>query len=135
MNSTEQIIRYHEGKEDQVYQCSAGVLTLGIGHALHVGSFVPDEATRAFFEYDMGTAYLLYEELDLELDAVRKAAVVNMCFNLGPQIKGWKFIKEMRKHNWLAAADQLKSSRWWGQVGRRSEDIWQMVMTGQWPRI
>jgi len=135
MNSTEMLIRFHEGREDQVYQCSAGVLTLGVGHALHIGSYVPNKVTDAFFEYDMRNAYLLYNTLNLKLDSVRQAAVVDMCFNLGPQLAQWKFIKRIREKNWVAAGDELKNSKWWYQVGRRSTDIYQMVMTGQWPRF
>ena len=135
MNSTEEIIRFHEGVERTVFRDTMGVLTGGIGHAFHVGTVVPDVAIYAFFKMDMEKATRLYHEMELDLDAVRRAAVINMCFNLGPQLKRWKFIERLREQNWIAAGDELKNSRWWYQVGRRGPDIWDMIVTGNWPKL
>ena len=132
MNAYE-LIKYYEGSIPHIYVDTQNVPTCGVGHALHLGSKVPPEAVEAFYRQDLEDAIRLYESLDLELDHSRMIAVIDMCFNLGPQLRSWKFIEALRKHDFKWALWELKNSKWWSQVGRRSKDIYEIIETGEIP--
>ena len=53
------------------------------------------------------------------LDAVRKDAMINLCFNVGlPRLKGFvKALAAMEAQDYGAAADEFFDSRWATQVG------------------
>ena len=56
--------------------------------------------------------------------------LVNMCFNLGANrlSKFRNMLKACREHNWKEMAVQMEDSRWFGQVGRRSKELQDMVL-------
>jgi lysozyme len=58
--------------------------------------------------------------------------LVNMCFNLGGTrlSKFRNMLKACREHNWFEMARQMQDSKWYGQVGRRSWEL-QQVVVGQ----
>jgi len=138
MNLTEELIKFHEGYASKVYRDTEGNLTCGYGHLLYQGSPVSKIIAEEFFRADMEAAYHIYSSLYLDnLDPVRRAAMINLCFNMGNRIrKHTEMLKALRKQDWLKAAYELKyNSIWWYQVGRRGPDIWGMLMTGNWPTI
>jgi len=140
MDSIELLIKYHEGYATKVYRDSEGNLTCGYGHLLALGSPVSKEIAEMFFQADMGIAYDIYRGLYLDLDPVRQAALINLCFNMGDGPTGIrdhdKMLDALQAQDWIKAAWELKNnSIWWYQVGRRGPDIWSMLMTGQWPQI
>jgi lysozyme len=56
--------------------------------------------------------------------------MANLCFNMG-----WKtlatfrqFLAAMQAHDWQRAAQELKNSKWWGQVGERGPRIVQRLL-------
>ena len=53
-----------------------------------------------------------------------------MLFNLGRDrfMKFKKLIAAVYEHNWAEAALQMEDSRWYGQVGRRSKELQDMVL-------
>lgn len=125
------LIEHHEGKKCFVYTDSVGVPTLGIGHALHQGSYVPESVIKTFFNSDFETAKGLYEAANLDLDPLRRAAVIDMFFNLGPQLLRWKFIKRLRDKDYEGAGREMVDSKWWQQVGRRSRNLYKIITTGK----
>jgi len=135
MNSSDRLakklIEHHEGRKNFVYIDSVGVPTLGVGHALHKGSYVPDSVIDTFLKEDLETARGLYDIADLDLDPVRRAATIDMFFNLGPQLLRWKFIKRLREKDYRAAGREMINSRWWSQVGRRSKNLHKIITTGR----
>lgn len=133
MDLAKKLIEFHEGHENKVYIDSEDVLTCGIGHALHVGSHVPETAVQGFFNNDVKDAISLYNSMALGLGPIRRAAMIDMCFNLGPQLKSWRLIDALRKEDFIRAGDEMKDSKWWRQVGRRADDLWYIIMTGQLP--
>lgn len=133
--NTEDLIKRHEGYRDRVYEDSEGIPTIGWGHALHVGSNVPERVSELFFRGDMREAYKGYHSLTLPLDPVRKAVVVNMIYNLGLR-KFKKFkrtIKLIKSGDYTLAAVEMLNSKWADQVGRRALELSQMMRTGEWP--
>ncbi len=134
--NAEDLIKRHEGYRNRVYECSEGIPTLGWGHALHVGSKVPERASELFFEWDIREVYGDYNTLNLNLDSVRKAVVVNMIFNLG--LRGFKKFKRTIKlielGNYTLAGAEMLRSRWAEQVGSRANELSEMMITGEWPK-
>ena len=56
--------------------------------------------------------------------------IVNMCFNLGgTRLSKFKnMLAACRKHDWNEMARQMEDSRWFGQVGRRSKELQELVL-------
>src|SRR5688572_1327353 len=68
------------------------------------------------------------------LDPVRRAAVVELVFNLGlTRLSGFKkFLNFMNEHRYAHAAAELLDSKWARQVKGRALKIAHMVSTGAW---
>jgi lysozyme len=132
----EDLIR-HEGYVGEIYLCSEGYPTFGIGHMVvetdmehtwPVGTPVTDERILSVFAEDCKTAYsdacALFLNLDSHpIDAQR--VVVNMAFNLGRNrlSKFKNMIKYVNEGNYLMAAQEMINSKWYSQVGRRSKEL------------
>jgi len=56
--------------------------------------------------------------------------LVNMCFNLGGTrfSKFKNMLRACREHNWEQMAAEMENSRWYSQVGRRSQELQRMVL-------
>jgi len=139
-------IKRHEGEVLEVYADSLGYLTLGVGHLIKegdaeygqpAGTPVSQEVVDAYYEADFDkhveeTIHVFeskggedFYSLPEEIQHV----LVNMTFNLG----GTRFSKfnNMWKGvvagDWEKMAVEMEDSRWFGQVGRRSVELQQMV--------
>ena len=77
------LIKEHEGLDLEVYIDTEGIPTAGYGHAFIPGSKIPLAAANQLFRQDFITALEDYELLNLDLDGVRRAVILNMLFNLG----------------------------------------------------
>ena len=112
-------------------------LTVGYGRNLEARPLTEEEA-----------AYLLLADVSRyegrllaakpivgSMDKVRRAALINMAYNLG--IGGLRNFRRMwkaiDKEDWAAASDHALDSRWASQVKGRSHDIAYMLRTGEWP--
>lgn len=132
----EDLIR-HEGYVTEIYLCSEGYPTFGIGHMVTeedmentwpVGTPVTDERILEVFKQDCEIAYtdacaLVPNLTEQSTDAQR--VVVNMAFNLGRNRLGKfkKFIKAVNDSSYDKAADEMIDSKWYSQVGRRSKEL------------
>lgn len=127
----------HEGYKDEIYLCSEGIPTFGIGHAVKekdpeyawpVGTFIEKERIDNAFEADFEDALTDVKALIPNLDSQPDQCVrvlVNMAFNLGRTRLG-KFknmIKAVTEYNYSEAANQMVDSRWYNQVGNRSIEL------------
>ena len=123
-----------EGCKTEVYLCSEGIPTAGIGHALYadeempVGTDVDMEQVLAWFKEDVDEAvadccalFLNFASLPDQVQRV----LVNMAFNLGRGrlSKFKKLITAVNEGNWQKAADEMVDSRWYNQVGNRSIEL------------
>jgi len=127
----------HEGYVEGIYLDSLGFPTCGYGylldHTLKYNSV--KEWHEHKFRENYQQAEAKYETYEFGLDDIRRAAVVDLLYNLGPNkfSKFRGFISALRMKDWLSAASSLEQSLWFKQVGRRSMRIVGMIKTGQWP--
>lgn len=134
-------IERHEGNVPYVYLDHLGYKTMGIGHLIRqsepeyilaVGTGVSEEAINKYFESDLDTSIRDAERIFGDLnehpqDVIR--VLVNMSFNLGyPRLNSFVKMKEaVAQKNYLKAADEMKDSRWYNQVGRRGVELVSMM--------
>ena len=132
----EDLIR-HEGYVTEIYLCSEGYPTFGIGHMVTetdmehtwpVGTPVEDERILDVFKEDCEAAYsdacAIFMNLDSQPMDVQRVCV-NMAFNLGRNrlSKFKNMIRYVNEGNYLMAANEMIDSKWYGQVGRRSKEL------------
>ena len=139
-------IKRHEGEVLEIYEDSLGYLTFGVGHlikdsddeyGLPVGTPVSQERVDDVYEYDFDkhveeTIHVFESKGGEDFYALPEDiqhVLVNMTFNLG----GTRFSKfnNMWKgvvsSDWEKVAVEMEDSKWFGQVGRRSVELQEMV--------
>jgi GH24 family phage-related lysozyme (muramidase) len=139
-------IKRHEGEVLEVYKDSLGYLTFGVGHLIKdsddehgqpVGTPVSQERVDDVYDYDFDkhldeTIHLFESKGGEDFYALPENiqhVLVNMTFNLG----GTRFSKfnNMWKGvvscDWEKVAVEMQDSKWFGQVGRRSVELQEMV--------
>lgn len=136
----EDLIR-HEGYVAEIYLCSENYPTFGIGHMVTeddieyswpVGTPVTDERILDVFHKDCNVAYS--DACNLVLNFAGQAptaqrVLVNMAFNLGRNrlSKFKNMLKAVNEGDYQKAADEMVDSKWYRQVGRRSEELVEMM--------
>ena len=139
-------IKRHEGEVLEIYIDSLGYKTLGVGHLCQpndieydweVGTPVSQEVVDAYYEMDFRKHY--YEAVNVfgdkkgfnNLPDDIQRVLVNMAFNLGGTrlSKFRNMLQACRNHDWQEMARQMQDSRWFGQVGRRSIELQQVVLS------
>ena len=132
----EDLIR-HEGYVAEIYLDSENLPTFGIGHLVTeddmeyswpVGTPVTDERILDVFHKDCDVAYtdacaLVLNFAGQATDAQR--VLVNMAFNLGRNrlSKFKNMLRYVNEGNYVMAANEMVNSKWYGQVGRRSKEL------------
>ena len=132
---------HHEGMPTKngrcyLYDCPAGKKTIGVGRNVEDRGISTDEA---FVLLDNDIADCI---TDLQcnmsffagLDDVRKAVLINMCYNLGISrlMKFKNTIAAIKDRNWNEAAIEMVNSNWADQVGVRAKELSRMMATGEW---
>ena len=130
----EQLIQ-HEGLRLKPYQCSAGKLTIGIGRNIEdVG--ITEEEAMVLLGNDISR---VVSELDQNIPAfanlnqIRQRVLIDMCFNLGISrlLKFRRMLAALDAGDFSKAADEMMDSRWARQVGKRADNLKQMMKTGE----
>ena len=131
MKAIEKQLIEHEGLEKKVYHCPAGKLTVGVGRNLEDKGITEEEALFllrndiAECEDDLRSIFKEYDALD----EFRKRVLIDMRFNLGPsrfrQFK--KLIAAVKEKEFSRAAEEMKDSNWYRQVGKRAETLFRMM--------
>jgi lysozyme len=138
-------IKRHEGEVLEIYKDSLGYLTFGVGHLVREddaefgepeGTPVSQERVDTVYDVDfdkhVDETLHVCEQHDIDFDNLPEDiqhVLVNMCFNLGANRLG-KFrnmLKACSSHDWEEMSRQMEDSRWYGQVGRRSVELQEMV--------
>lgn len=129
----QQLIR-HEGLRLKPYRDTVGKLTIGVGRNLDDVGLTEEEALYLLrndilkHAADLGAAFPGVHDLN----ANRYYALVNMTFNLG--IGGLRKFKKMwaciNVHDFDGAAREMLDSKWARQVGRRAEELAEIMRTG-----
>lgn len=130
-----------EGLKLSVYRCPSGHLTVGVGHNLAVepckeilgktlkyGDVITRAQALSLFEYDIER---ILKDLTrripwfLDLSGPRQYVVISLSFNMG--VPGFMKFKNALRHlhsgNILKTCEELKSSRWYHQVGKRGPKL------------
>lgn len=137
-----------EGLRLRPYQDSNGIWTIGVGHNIEadammfplLGPLIETGITkeRAFELLDSDIAEATRELERVypwikNLDEPRREVLIDMCFNLGIA-KLFQFhntIRMIEEGRYVDAADNLRSSLWYRQVGNRAEHLCQILITGE----
>ena len=140
-------IKRHEGEVLEVYEDSLGYLTFGVGHlikdsddehGLPVGTPVSQERVDDVYDYDFDkhveeTIHVFESKGGEDFYALPEDiqhVLINMTFNLG----GTRFSKfnnmwsAVIEGDWNRMSVEMEDSRWFGQVGRRSKELQQLVL-------
>lgn len=132
----EDLIR-EEGLKYEIYRCSEGFPTAGIGHlitewdeeyySLPIGSEVSKEQVDKWFEADL---YIAMNDMEkfcegMSVDENVKECVTQMAFQLGlPRLNGFKNFKQALIDGDIAKAqEEMKDSRWYKQTTNRAERL------------
>jgi lysozyme len=125
----EQLIK-HEGLRQKPYEDTVGKLTIGIGRNLEDKGITKDEAIY-LLKND-----IIESKMDLinydwfnKLSDNRKNVLIDMRINLGlgGLLSFKKMIKALKENNFEEAANEMENSKWYHQVGRRSDHLVQMM--------
>ena len=131
-------LKIDEGVVYEVYNDHLGYPTFGVGHLItesdpehgcSEGTPVSEERVAEAFEQDLNIAIreclVLYGERWFDFPDEVKEILVNMMFNLGrPRLSKFKNMKSaLDKSDWVTAAAEGRDSRWYYQVGNRSERL------------
>jgi len=132
------LTKFFEGYSESCYLDSLGYPTTGYGTLLKKQKFGSiKEWHEACFQEKYTEAEQLYESMGFDLDPVRKAAVCDLIYNLGPAgfAKFNETICLLKMKDYGAAAIHLEQSRWYKQVGRRGPKICNLIRTGRWDAL
>lgn len=140
-------LKRHEGFRAKSYKCSAGRWTIGYGHNIEAapipgcissrpGDLVlskPDAVALLWLDLQVCENQVKRElSFYQPLDAVRRAVLLNMCFNMG--IRGLSKFRGtlacISNRQWTDAGYHMLKSLWARQVGARARELAEMMRTG-----
>ena len=134
MDLLEQLKR-DEGVRYKPYVDTVGKSTIGVGRNLTDVGISEAEAEFLLANdiarvTDQLAPYAWYQGLD----EVRKAAIENMCFNIGlaSLLHFPTLLHCLTVRDWPGAAAAMADSRWAVQVGDRAKRLQQQILTGEW---
>lgn len=128
-------LRWAEDTRKFPYLDSVNKITVGVGRNLTDVGLSQSEIQLLL---DNDCARVLREAQQLPfwnlLSDGRKIVVADMLFNLGLSrfLKFEKMIAALELGLWDQAADEMKNSRWYHQVGRRAVRLVAAMRTGEW---
>lgn len=135
----ETLLGEEEGRERCAYQDSRGLWTIGIGALVDKsipGAGLCDEAIAVQFAHDCAQARADAQKFPrfAELNEVRQAVLISMCFQLGRKPLHWpNFMHSLELGDFEQAARHGRDSDWWrDQTRKRAERQMQMLASGQW---
>jgi len=134
-----EMLRKHEGVETHAYKCTANKTTIGVGRNVDPDGGIGLTDSEIDFILANDVRRVNTELVDTfkwykSLDAPRKDALMDMCFNMGlPRLKQFKkSLAAMKANNYELAATEFLDSRWARQVGKRAITVTDMIRTGEY---
>lgn len=127
-------LRIDEATREKPYRDSVGKLTIGVGRNLDDVGLSPDEINYLLandIKVADRDARALFPSFD-DLSDNRKAALVNMAFNLGYARLG-AFVglrAAVAASDFLQASAHMLNSKWATQVGNRAERLAKVMREG-----
>ncbi len=131
------MVKRHEGLRLHPYVDTAGKLTIGYGRNLSDVGITHEEAdalfARDFEEASRKACEIVGAGYFKRMDGVRQAVLIDMAFNLGNRLATFvNTLRMIREGDYFAAALEMLRSRWAQQVGKRAEELSEMMRTGEW---
>jgi lysozyme len=128
-----QQLKVDEGFRSKPYLDTEGINTVGYGRNLdHVG-ITEDEAEHMLMN-DIDRVSLQLETLPVyrALDEIRQTVIANMTFNLGFRgvLSFRKMWAALAEDDYIQAAQEMKHSKWFRQVGPRAQRLITIMQTG-----
>ena len=141
LNKLQEEIMFSEGVKYEIYRCSEGYPTAGIGHLITewdndyfdkpIGTEVSKEQVAKWFETDLGVAIADMEKFTegMTVDENIKECVTHMVFQLGlPRLNKFKKFKQALLDNDIETAQaEMKDSLWYRQTTNRAERLIQKL--------
>nr|5V86_A Chain A, Lysozyme,DCN1-like protein 1 [Tequatrovirus T4]5V88_A Chain A, Lysozyme,DCN1-like protein 1 [synthetic construct] len=154
-----EMLRIDEGLRLKIYKDTEGYYTIGIGHLLTKspslnaakseldkaigrntnGVITKDEAEKLFNQDVDAAVRGILRNAKLKpvydsLDAVRRAALINMVFQMGETgVAGFtNSLRMLQQKRWAEAAVNLAKSRWYNQTPNRTKRVITTFATGTW---
>jgi lysozyme len=138
-------LRRDEGVRYSRYLDTAGIPTVGVGHNLRANPLpagwtfpLTDDQVNQLLAHDIAVttaALSLHLPWWAHLDEVRQRVVANMAFNLGvgTLLAFHNTLAAIQSGRYGDAANGMKASAWFKQVGARAERLCQAMATGVMP--
>lgn len=128
-------IKRHEGYRSKPYNDTLGKLTVGYGRALYENPLTKEEA-EYLLQNDVEKSINLASNLTPawhNLNAVRRAVLVNMVFQLGAGgVKRFRrMIAALENGDYETAADEMLDSRWYKQTPNRALELSKLMRSGE----
>ena len=137
LEELKQHIAEEEGLKYEIYRCSEGYPTAGIGHLITewdedyfdkpIGTEVSKEQVDAWFEKDLNVAIGDMEKFTegMNVDENVKECVTHMVFQLGlPRLNKFKKFKQALLDNDIETAQaEMKDSLWYRQTTNRANRL------------
>lgn len=124
----------HEGVRAKPYRDTVGKLSIGVGRNLDDVGLRPDEIDyllRNDTAQAINDARFLCDDFDA-LSPNRQRVLVSLCFNIGrSRAAGFRRLwAAIERGDFDAAAAELLDSKWARQVGKRAEELADMMRRG-----
>ncbi len=134
-NLPDQLLR-DEGFKQYPYRDIVGKLSIGIGRNLDDVGVTWDEAyflLQSDIKAHSTQLSITFPWTDA-LDDIRKAALINMAFNLGIQglAEFRSALARLQAKDYEGAAGQFLDSKWAEEVGARAQRLAKQIETGEW---
>lgn len=135
-------IKSNEGVRYTPYRDSAGLWTVGVGHLIGDGTFLPPEMNRRFSPEEVDALFI--RDYDKHKKAAEKipgynnagkegqAGLIDMTFNMGPDwYKTWpNFVKNLSMGNISGVIHSMVDSSWFNQVKGRAVKVINLLKAG-----
>jgi lysozyme len=134
MTPLEKMLIQDEGLRLKPYRCTAGKLTIGVGHNLDALGITEAEAMFILMNDIKRVTLECEKSFDFWpfLDEERKCVLLNMCFNLGLDglLKFKRTLTAISDGRYEDAAAFMLDSKWAQQVGQRAVRLSKIMATG-----
>lgn len=124
----------HEGMRFRPYKCTAGKTSIGVGRNLddvgitHFEAMVMLSADIERVTKESVAAFPWFQSINV----TRQDVILSMAFNMGlPRLMTFKkMLQAVSCQDYVRAAQEMRESKWRGQVGRRADELATMMETG-----
>lgn len=132
------LIKEHEGIVPHAYTDSRGYLTIGVGRLIDekLGGKLSDDEIDYLLTNDLNrcveeaATYPWYAGMN----EARQAVIISMLFNLGkPNFDKFQNMQAaLLVGDYGLASREMLKSRWANQVGKRANELSEMMESGEW---